>query len=129
MRRRLVREDGSAVVEFALLLPVLFLVLLAAVQVGSLARDRLLLTQASRAGAREAAVTLDETLVREAALDSAPGLDPARVDLVVVREGSQGSVVTVAVGYRAQVAAPIAGWLLPATVHLTSTASMRQEVG
>jgi hypothetical protein len=115
-------------VELALLLPILFLVLLAAVQVGMLARDQLLLTQAARAGAREAAVTLDETRVREVALAASPGLDPARLELGVVREGSQGSVVTVSVGYRAVVAAPLAGWLLPATVGLTASASMRQEV-
>jgi len=129
VRRRALREDGSAVVELALLLPILFLVLLAAVQVGLLARDQLLLVQASRAGAREAAVTLDEARIREVALGSAPGLDPARFELGIVREGSQGSVVTVAVGYQAVVAAPLAGWLLPARVELTSTASMRQEVG
>jgi len=129
VRRRALREDGSAVVELALLLPILFLVLLAAVQVGLLARDQLLLVQASRAGAREAAVTLDEAGIRETALGSAPGLDPARFELGIVREGSQGSVVTVAVGYQAVVAAPLAGWLLPARVELTSTASMRQEVG
>jgi len=123
------RDDGSAVVELALLLPILFLVLLAAVQVGVLARDQLLLTQAARAGAREAAVTLDESRVREVALGSAPGLDPTRLDIGIAREGSQGSVVTVAVAYRAVVAAPLAGWLLPATVDMTASASMRQEVG
>jgi len=46
-------ERGSAAVEFALLLPILLLLLLALVQVGVLARDSLLLTQASRAGARD----------------------------------------------------------------------------
>jgi Flp pilus assembly protein TadG len=40
------RERGSAVVEFALVLPVLLLLLLALVQVGVLARDRLMLAQA-----------------------------------------------------------------------------------
>jgi len=123
------KDDGSAVVELALLLPILFLMLLAAVQVWVLARDQLLLTQAARAGAREAAVTLDESRIREVALGSAPGLEPTRLDLGIAREGSQGSVVTVAVAYRAVVAAPLAGWLLPATVDMTASASMRQEVG
>jgi Flp pilus assembly protein TadG len=47
-----VRDRGSAAVEFALLLPILLLLLLALVQVGVIARDSLVLTQASRAGAR-----------------------------------------------------------------------------
>ena len=128
MRRRNDAEDGSAVVEFALLLPILFLVLLAVVQVGVLARDQLLLTQASRAGAREAAVTTDETAVRDAVARAAPGLDVARLDVAISREGTQGSPVTVSVGYEIAVASPLAGWLLPATVRLDASATMRQEV-
>jgi Flp pilus assembly protein TadG len=44
-------DRGSAVVEFALVLPLLLLVVLAVVQVGLLGRDQLLVTQSSRAGA------------------------------------------------------------------------------
>jgi Flp pilus assembly protein TadG len=122
------RDDGSVVVEFALLLPILFLVLLAAVQVGLLARDQLLLTQASRAGAREAAVTLDDAAIRDAALSAAPGLDPARLAVGVVREGTQGDPVTVEVRYEAPVAVALAGWLLPTSIELRGSATMRQEV-
>ena len=121
-------DDGSVVVEFALLLPILFLVLLAAVQVGLIARDQLLLVQASRAGAREAAVTLDEQAVRDAAVAAAPGLDPALMQVGVVREGTQGAPVTVEVLLERPVAAPLAGWLFPATVRLRAEATMRQEV-
>lgn len=129
MRRRSEREDGSTVVEFALLLPILFLVLLAAVQVGVLARDRLVLTQAARAGAREAAVSLDDAGVREATLEASPGLDPSLLEVGVVREGTLGTPVTVTVSYRAGMAGPLAGWLLPEVVDLRAVASMRQEVG
>jgi Flp pilus assembly protein TadG len=53
VRRNAIRigERGSAVVEFALLLPIVCLVLLAVVQVGVLASDQLVITQAARAGA------------------------------------------------------------------------------
>jgi Flp pilus assembly protein TadG len=58
--RRIVRskegQRGSSAVEFAILLPILLLVLLALVQVGVLARDTLVLTQSWRAGGREGAV-------------------------------------------------------------------------
>ncbi len=129
MRRRSDREDGSAVVEFALLLPILFLVLLAAVQVGVLARDRLVLTEASRAGAREAAVSLDDAGVRQVVLEASAGLDPALLEVGIVREGALGTPVTVTVSYRAGMAGPLAGWLLPEVVDLRAAASMRQEVG
>lgn len=45
-------ERGTATVEFALLLPLLLVMCLALVQVGLLARDRLLAEAVARAGAR-----------------------------------------------------------------------------
>lgn len=122
-------DRGSAAVEFALLLPILLVVLLAAVQVAVVARDRLLLSQAARAGAREAAITESETAVRDAATQAAPGLDPDRLELEIAREGGRGSPVIVSVSYEVPVAAVLAGWLLPATVSLDVQAASRQEFG
>ena len=70
-------ERGSAAVEFALLLPIVLLLLLAFVQVGVLARDPLVLTQASRAGAREAAVQASSEAVEDAVRAAAVALDAA----------------------------------------------------
>lgn len=50
--RRGANERGTAAVEFALVLPLLLMLTLALVQVGLLARDRLLVEAAARAGAR-----------------------------------------------------------------------------
>jgi Flp pilus assembly protein TadG len=121
------RDDGSAAVEFALLLPILLLVLLALVQVGVVARDQLLLTQASRAGAREAAVEGSLESVREAVGAAAAGLDPDRLTIDVAWAGERGSPVTVSLAYEAPMVSPLAGWLLPETVTLRSSAVMRQE--
>jgi Flp pilus assembly protein TadG len=122
-------ESGSAVVEFALLLPVLLLVLLAVVQIGVLANDRLLLAQAARAGVREAAVQEDDEAVREAATSAGAGLDPERLRLEVSRAGARGSSVTVALSYDVPIVAVLAGWLLPATVTISTEATARQEFG
>jgi len=121
------REGGSAVVEFALVLPMLLLVALALVQVGLLARDELLLVQAARAGARAAAVDPDDAVVRDAAVRSAPGLDPARVAVEVRRSGERGQPVTVVVVYEAPVQIPVVGWLFPPQIELRGEATMRQE--
>ena len=120
-------ERGSSVVEFALLLPILLLVLLALVQVGVLARDSLLLTQASRAGAREAAVQPSIDAVEQAVRDAATGLETDRLSVDVAWNGLRGSPVTVSVEYEAPVATALGGWLLPASVSLSASATMRQE--
>ncbi|HKI27957.1 MAG TPA: TadE/TadG family type IV pilus assembly protein [Actinomycetota bacterium] len=121
------RERGSAAVEFALLLPILLVLLLAFVQVGVIARDSLVLTQASRAGAREAAVQGSRDAVDQAVRAAAVGLDPDRISVVATWSGARGAPVTVDVAYEAPVASLLAGWLLPPTVSLRASATMRQE--
>jgi Flp pilus assembly protein TadG len=117
------------VVEFALVLPLLLLVVLAIVQIGALARDELLVVQAARAGAREAAVRSDQAAISTAALRAAPGLDPERTSVAIDRTGSLGDPVAVTVTYVGRIAVPLAGWLLPPEVLLSATATMRQEFG
>jgi Flp pilus assembly protein TadG len=115
------------VVEFALLLPILLLVLVALVQVGVLARDSLLLTQASRAGAREASVQRSDDAVQEAVRQAAAALAPERLSVSVTWGEERGAPVTVSVGYEAPISSMIGGWLLPQSVSLSASATMRQE--
>jgi Flp pilus assembly protein TadG len=129
--RRIVRskegQRGSSAVEFAILLPILLLVLLALVQVGVLARDTLVLTQSWRAGASEAAVQPSTDAVERAVRDAAPGLAADRLNVSVAWSGMQGAPATVSVAYEAPVASLLAGWLLPESVSLSASATMRQE--
>jgi Flp pilus assembly protein TadG len=120
-------EMGSAVVEFALIVPLLLLVALALVQVAVIGRDRLLLEHAARAGARVAAVDPDDDAVRGAVLEAVGPLDPGSVSIEVARPPSLGLPVSVRVAYEAPVAVPLAGWLLPSSVHLSAELTMRQE--
>jgi hypothetical protein len=53
------RERGSAAVEFALVVPIVALVLMAMVEVVVIARTQLEVSQAAREGAREAAASPD----------------------------------------------------------------------
>jgi Flp pilus assembly protein TadG len=129
LSRHVARERGSAVVEFALVLPLLLLLILAVAQVGVLARDRLLIAQASRAGAREAAITDSEPAVLDAATRAAPGLDPARLRLTIQRTGERGAPVTVSISYDVPVVAVLAGWLMPSVVTLDAASTTRQEFG
>lgn len=53
----LAREDGQAAAEFALILPLLVVILLAIIQFGIAFNNYVTLTDATRAGARKAAVS------------------------------------------------------------------------
>ncbi len=120
-------QRGSATVEFALVLPLVLLMVLALLQVGLLVKDQLVVGEAARAGAREGAVTRDDRRTREAAINAAVTLPPDRIDVSVRRDGGIGTPVAVTVLYRASMVVPFVEWLFPASVELRATAIMRQE--
>jgi len=124
-------ERASASVEFALVLPLVLIMALALVQVGLLVKDQLVVSGGARAGAREGAVTTDDGRVQQAAIDaaSAGGLDPARLEVTVEREGAVGTPVKVTVRYDDPVVVPLVAWLFPTSIELTSAVTMRQESG
>jgi Flp pilus assembly protein TadG len=120
-------ERGSAVVEFALVMPVLLVVMLGMVQVGLMVRDQVIVTQAARAGAREASVTESAEQVRVAVVSSASGIDPARVGVTVSPAAALGTSRSVHIVYDMPISVPFIDWLFPPTVGLSADASMRQE--
>ncbi len=117
-------ERGAAVVEFALVLPVVLLVLLAVVEVAVVARTQLELTQAAREGARAAATVPDPARAVDAVRGALGPELAARVRVEVRRPAVVGAaaVVTVSLGHR--VAAGLLGGI---PVELRSRAVMRVE--
>jgi hypothetical protein len=122
------RARGSAAVELALVLPLALTAALALLQVGLLTKDALLVAQAAREGAREAAVSIDDVRVRQAAVIGG-GLVNDRVEIEVDRSGSVGDPVTVRIRYRAPMVVPFVEWLFADEIGLTAEATMRQEIG
>jgi Flp pilus assembly protein TadG len=122
-------EAGTAAVEFALVLPLLLVIALALVQVGLVIRDRLLVEEAARAGARAAAVEDDPDAIAGAARSAAPDLDASVLTVGVVRQGTRGAPVTVTVGYTSAIKVPLVSWLFGASVSMHSTTTDRQEFG
>lgn len=114
-------------VEFALVMPLVMVLLLAVIQLGLVLRDQLVLVDAARAGAREASVTADDAGVRSAVAGAAAGLDPGTLEVSVVRAGAQGDPVTVTVSYARATEVPLVGAFIPSAIHMSAHATMRQE--
>ncbi len=108
------------------MLPLALTAALALLQVGLVSKDMLLVTQAAREGAREAAVSIDDARVRQAVLRGGDLADD-RTDVEVHRAGTLGDPVTVRVRYRAALVVPFVEWLFPPEVELQAMATMRQE--
>jgi Flp pilus assembly protein TadG len=128
--RSLRREEGQAAAEFALVLPVLAALLLGIAQFGIVFNNYITLTDATRAGARKAAVSRfigdagasAETAVRNASTN----LNQAslNVDVTANNWTVPGGDVTVTATYPYSV--NILGWTIAAG-SLTSTTKERLE--
>lgn len=71
------RDRGSVAVEFALLLPVLLLLIFGIIDFGRAINDQITLTQAAREGARLASLGYSASAVTTRAQSAATGLSPA----------------------------------------------------
>ncbi len=105
----------------------LMVIVLALLQVGLLVKDQLVVVEAARAGAREAAVSLDDGKVRDAAVSAAVTLRSEDIQVETRRDGGLGTAVVVTIVYRASAVVPFIEWLFPSTVELHAQATMRQE--
>jgi len=102
------RERGQAVVEFALVLPLLCTMALFVIQVGLVVRDNLMVVNAARAGARAAAVDPTLSTATNAALRGT-ALHPDRLSATL---GQEGGYVTYTVTYRSSTNVPLVGALV-----------------
>jgi Flp pilus assembly protein TadG len=116
-------ERGSAVVEFAFVLPLLLVLMFGIMEVAVVARSEIQLLHAAREGARAAAASPDAAVAANAAR-SALGPQGVNARISVVRPASVGSKATVTISLRHSVAAPLFGGF---PVDLGATASMRVE--
>ena len=113
-------ERGQALVEFALVLPVLLVLALAIGELSELGVARLALTHAAAEGARTVALTNDDRLARASiAAASAPlasGAVEVSIDPPAEQRGSDPRGTLVLVRLRYAVSAPLSFIGLPALV-------------
>jgi Flp pilus assembly protein TadG len=128
--RSLRSEDGQAATEMALVLPILAAILLAIAQFGILFNNYITLTDATRTGARKAAVSRfsgDQGAAATTAVRSAASnLTPAKLTVSVTSNNWNvpGSDVVVTATYPYDIS--ILGWVVQSG-SLTSTTKERLE--
>jgi len=136
---------GSAVIEFALLAPVLFMLLIGMFQFGILINNYIQLTEAVRVGGRTLAIsrgsTTPVTTTKNAVYNSAPGLAQGSLTFTMTVngtscavdaackttfDGAQGTQASITVAYNACSAIVYGTNYLP-NCNLSSTTSIRVE--
>ena len=130
---RLRSDSGQAITEFALILPLLMVLILGIVQFGIVFNNYITLTDATRAGARQAVVARfahdNGASAKQVVLDSAQGLDQSVLSPTVSVTAdpdwdTSGGTVTVSASYPYSI--NLLGWTVTAG-NLTSTTKERLE--
>ena len=113
-------ERGQALVELALVLPVLLVLAFAISEIAELGIARLALEQGAAEGARIGALTNDDELIRSSVAAAVAPLDPTKVGVAVIPSASdrgpapRGGLLRVTLRYA--IAAPLGFIGLPQLV-------------
>ncbi|MBE0449101.1 MAG: pilus assembly protein [Actinobacteria bacterium] len=134
-------EKGASAVEFAIILPVLILLIVGIIYFGFIFNNYLVLTHAAREGIRQASLHEDVDTVKNAILNAAASLDQLELsDRIAITPENYvdrpGEVVTVELSYPVSVEVPVIRQILelsPAwdssinSLVLSTRATMRVE--
>jgi Flp pilus assembly protein TadG len=129
IRRHIQNNRGQSMVEFALVLPLLLLLVFGMIEFGRVFNESLVVTAAAREGARSAAVGGSDTVATNAALNYIVPSDRATAIVAIspsVRVGGQS--VTVTVTNQVRIFTPLIGAFFPSNpVIVSGSAVMRVE--
>lgn len=130
MRRRAESNRGQALVETALVLPLVLMILLGIAQFGLIMNAQLTLQNAAREGARMGATGGDDSSVISRVYLVSGILVPSKMTVTVSPEEAariQGSTVTVKTEYEMDVIIPLISGVIGPELNLSSQVSMRVE--
>jgi Flp pilus assembly protein TadG len=130
IRKLIVREHGQALVEMALILPVLLLLLMGIVQFGIIFSGQIAVASAAREGARIAAVGADDVeiaLVVQNALEGSVFLENIKTEILPAGVRVFSQKVTVQIEASTKIVAPFLNLLLGERYDHSSKSIMRVE--
>lgn len=124
------QQHGQALVEMALVLPLLLLLLFGIFEFGRIMGSYMLISNLSREGARYGVVGHDDTQIQALILSRRAWLDEAQLSVVVSPpyvDRDKGEALNVGVNYSLNLMIPIFTEILPNPVLLSTQCTMRVE--
>ena len=128
--RRLKKNKGQSLVETALVLPILLLILMGIIDFGMMFNNYLIVSNASREGARNAAVGATDSEINAIVSNVVSTLDSSRIVVEISpseTERKKGDELVVKVKYEYRLITPMISALLPNPINLIGTTVMRAE--
>lgn len=128
--KNLKNQKGQALVEFAIVLPILLMLVMGIIQFGMMLNSYLAIENASREGARAGIVGSADTEIESLIIASSPSLDPAYLTVSLTPSEANrrsGDTLTVTVTYNYKFTIPIISSIFNDGKMLTGQTSMRIE--
>lgn len=129
--RKLIRDKrGQALVELALVLPLLILLIMGMMEFGRIFHSYLLITNASREGARTGIIGETDTGIKTRVKDVAVSLGLTDPQITITPAQSsrvRGVPLTVKVDYSVNLITPVLDVVVPNPFPLSATTTMRVE--
>lgn len=123
-------EQGQALVEMALVLPLLIVILFSLVELGRLGYASLTLQYAAREGARTGITGAGDELIRARVISAAAGLTDSELVITITppaHDRVSGDELQVLVDYETAVYFPLLNVVIPDPFPLQGRAVMRME--
>jgi len=131
LKKKIIKNcRGQALVEMAFVLPIILLIIMGMVEFGRIFNSYLIVTNASREGARVAVVGGTDTDINNSIATSTNTLvqEDITVDISPVEESrTRGTQVTVTVHYNIEMICPIISGIVPNPFPINSSTVMRME--
>lgn len=130
IRKLMKNRCGQALVELALTLPLIIMLVMGTIEFGRMFHSYLVITNASREGARVAITGVDNTTINSRIDVVTASLDNTKE--IIISPDDKGLrlstiPVTVTINYNHNIITPFVDSLLPNPIKLTSSTSMRME--
>lgn len=123
-------QKGQALVEFAIILPILLLLVMGILQFGMMLNSYLTIENVAREGARTGIIGSSDDEIQNLIISTSPNLDPQSLIVTITpSEGirKSGDTLTVKVTYNYELTVPIISNLFNNVVVLNGQTSMRVE--
>lgn len=123
-------EQGQAMVEMALVLPLLLLLLFGIIEMGRVGYAYITVSNAARSAARVASTGGMDLDIKNAAIIAAPSLNEAELTTIITPiqiNRQSGQSVQIQVSYPVHLIVPMISDILPNPFVVNSTLSMRVE--
>lgn len=130
VKRALKSNKGQALVEMAFVLPILLLVLMGIVEFGRILNSYLIITNASREGARYSAIHSTNTQITSVIGSLTATLDQSKLKITITPSEANritGSSAEVRIDYDIDIITPIISNIVPDPFRVTAQTVMRVE--